>query len=187
MKEGKIYVFTGEGKGKTSAALGVTVRALLLKKKVCWISFYKGRDWQVAEKSLPEKFENLEMYMTGEGFRIGEKMKKVAGGKGVVVDRASEEEHQQAAKSGMELAKDKVESGEYFLVVLDELNNAIAEGLVDLKEAVEVLLKRGETHVVVTGRGVHMRLEGMADLVTECKKVKHPYDKGELAVRGLDF
>lgn len=198
---GLIYVFTGEGKGKTSAALGVATRALLIGEKVVWVAFYKGSDWELAEKKLVEKFPNLEMHFTGKGFKISEsasqrvsksvKMAKVAGGAGVVVDSASESEHVQAARQGLELVRQKL-ADKPFLLVMDEVLNAVSEGLLESSAVMEVLSQRGNTHIVMTGRGgpAGSLPEGileMADLVSECKKIKHPYDSGKLAVRGLDF
>lgn len=200
---GLIYVFTGEGKGKTSAALGVATRSLLLGEKVVWVAFYKGSDWELAEKKLVEKFPNLEMHFTGRGFKISEsasqrvsksvKMAKVAGGAGVVVDTASEDEHKRAAERGLQLVREKLQGTEpCFLLVMDEVLNAVSEGLLESSAVMEVLSQRGNTHIVMTGRGgpAGSLPEGileMADLVSECKKIKHPYDSGKLAVRGLDF
>ncbi len=194
MSKGLVYVFTGEGKGKTSAALGVATRAALIGKKVVWISFYKGKDWDLAEKGLPDKFPNLEMHWIGRGFMIQDsrfmkgnaKIAKVAGGRGVVVDTASESEHKSAAEEGLTLAESKL-AEKPWLLVLDEVMNAIAEGLLEEKQVLELLNERGETHLVLTGRGATEQIIKMADLVTECKKIKHPYDTGKLAVRGLDF
>jgi len=185
--KGLIYVFTGEGKGKTSAAIGVATRALLLKNKVGWVAFYKGKDWEVAEKKLGEKFPNLTMVFSGEGFviRNAKKMAKVGEGR-VVIDKASEEEHQAAAKRGLEIVEKELGT-KPFLLVMDEVLNAVGEGLVSEEEVLGLLEERGETHVILTGRGVTERLKEIADLVTECKKIKHPYDKGKLAVRGLDY
>ena len=202
---GLVYVFTGEGKGKTSAALGVATRALLIGKRVIWVAFYKGRDWELAEKKLSEKFSNLEMYFTGRGFRISTpvdqrvsksvdqlagkpvKIAKIAGER-VVVDTASEEEHREAAEEGLQQAENSLQQ-KPFLLAMDEVLNAVSEGLVESKRVMELLSKRGTTHIVLTGRVNERarRLLREADLVTECKKVKHPYDTGKLAVRGLDY
>lgn len=200
MSKGLVYVFTGDGKGKTSAAIGVATRALLMDKRVAWVAFYKQASWGIAEAKLPEKFPRLEMYFGGKGFRINKplhqstnkplKIAKIAG-EAVVVDTASEEEHRQAAASSLQYAVHSLQ-GEPFLLVLDEVLNAVTEGLVEGKEIMEVLSERGEIHVILTGRhdpskaGVAEILE-VADLITECKKVKHPYDTGKLAVLGLDF
>lgn len=184
--KGLVYVFTGEGKGKTSAAIGVATRALLLGHTVEWVSFYKEESWGMAEKGLRAKFENLNMNYVGRGFWIGQKTAPVGNKGHVVVDKASEEEHKEAAKAGLELASERL-AKKPFLLVLDEVVNAMSEGLVESSLVIELLAKRGDTHVVLTGRGLTPELEAVADLVTECKKIKHPYDTGKLAVSGLDF
>ena len=202
-KHGLVYAFTGEGKGKTSAALGVATRALLLEKRVVWIAFYKQASWGLAEAKLPDKFPNLEMMLGGKGFRISNpdsqrfgnsddqksvKIAKIAAD-AVVVDTASEEEHRAAAQSCLQHAVNSLEQ-QPFLLVLDEILNAVSDGLVESEAVAELLAARGSTHVVLTGRAgtepARMILAG-ADLVTECTKVKHPYDEGKLAVAGLDF
>jgi cob(I)alamin adenosyltransferase len=104
-----------------------------------------------------------------------------------VLDTASEAEHQAAAQEALAVAREKVSSGMYFLVVVDEVLNAISEGLLDEQLVLEMLAQRGNTHVVLTGRGVGDDMIAAADLVTECTKIKHPYDEGKLAVSGLDF
>lgn len=186
---GLVYVFTGEGKGKTSAALGVATRALLLGKKVVWIAFYKQESWGLAESKLKDKFPNLEMKFVGKGFRIGRKTAPVGNKGNVVVDTASEEEHRAAAAAGIEYAVDSIKK-KPFLLVLDEILNAVSDGLLEEKEVIGLLEQRGETHVILTGRAdSHLtgRILVNSDLVTECQKIKHPYDTGKLAVQGLDF
>ncbi len=183
---GLVYVFTGEGKGKTSAALGVATRSLLLDKKVVWVAFYKQESWGLAEAKLKDKFVNLGMYFSGKGFKIGKKTAPVGTQGHVVVDTASEEEHKLAAENGLEVVRGKLVD-KPFLLVMDEVLNAVSEGLLEGKRVIELLSNRGETHVILTGRGVTEEIVKMADLVTECKKIKHPYDQDKLAVAGLDF
>ena len=202
---GLIYAFTGEGKGKTSAALGVATRSLLNGEKVVWVAFYKQESWGLSESKLQEKFPNLEMIFMGKGFRItnfdkklmkdGKELKLATIGDGAkVVDTASEAEHIQAAKEGLEVARQRL-SEKPFLLVMDEVLNAVSEGLLGEQDVLDVLEKRGDTHIVLTGRSGEPaslpaqagRLLAGADLVTECKKIKHPYDLGKLAVKGLDF
>lgn len=186
MNKGLVYVFTGEGKGKTSAALGVAVRALLAGHKVCWVAFYKQESWDLTEKHLVEKFDNLEMHWMGKGFRIGKKTAPVGTKGHVVVDSASEEEHREAARQGLEMVRQKLET-KPFLLVMDEILNAVSEGLLDEQVVLDLIGERGDTHLVFTGRGATTKMVAATDLVTECKKIKHPYDLGKLAVRGLDF
>ncbi len=198
MKQGLIYLFEGEGKGKTSAALGVSLRGLLNGWRVLWVSFIKEESWQISEKGLREKFDNLEMDFVGRGFYLKKSKVKSQKSKlqlkiqklknGVVVDKVGEEEHKRAAREGLELVRQKLMLGRYQLVVMDEINNVVSEGLVEESEVVKVLKQRGETHVVLTGRlKPESKLREMADLVTECRKIKHPYDRGVMAVKGLDY
>lgn len=186
MNSGLVYVFTGEGKGKTSAALGVATRSLLNGEKVVWVAFYKQDSWGLSESKLKDKFPNLEMNFSGKGFRIGKKTAPVGKKGHVVVDTASEEEHVLAAREGLQLATSSLQK-KPFLLVMDEVLNAVSEGLVESKSVIELLSNRGETHVILTGRGASKNIMDIADLVTECKKIKHPYDLGKLAVKGLDF
>lgn len=187
-----VYVFTGEGKGKTSAALGVSVRGLLQGWKVCWISFYKSESWAISEKKMVDKFPKLDMYWVGEGFYIPERdvqagVKVAKVNKGKVVDSKGVREHRKGMEEGLEIAREKLRAGDCQLLVLDEINKAVRDGLVKLNEVFELLGARGGAHVVLTGRGMDEEIVKMADLVTECRSVKHPYDKGEVAVKGLDY
>ena len=146
------------------------------------------------------------MYFVGEGFHIqnqkskiknqndnsklenNEKVIKTArvGDEGwVVVDRASEEEHKKAAAEALGKAKELMSNVD--VLVLDEVNNAIDDELIDVDELIAFVSDRDKTHVVLTGRNAHEDVVELADLVTEMKKIKHPYDEGKLAVKGLDF
>ncbi len=183
---GLVYVFTGEGKGKTSAALGVATRSLLLGKRVVWVALYKQRSWGLSEAKLQEKFSNLEMYFGGKGFRIGRKTAPVGTAGHVVVDTASEEEHKLSALETFARAQSSLAS-QPFLLVIDEVLNAVSDGLIDIESVIVLLEKRRDTHILLTGRGATSELVKRVDLVTECKKIKHPYDTGRLAVAGLDF
>lgn len=170
---GLIYMFTGEGKGKTSAALGVAVRAALSGMKVAIVQWYKEKRWPIAEHKIGEKFENIQIYPMGSGFYK------------LPSDHATTSEHQQAAEAALVQTKKLV--GTVDVLILDEVINAIGDGLVESKGVMELLSNRGRTHVVLTGRGASKELIEAADLVTECKKIKHPFDTGKPAVAGLDF
>jgi len=168
-----VYLFTGEGKGKTSAALGTVVRAALVGMRVVIIQWYKERRWPIAEHKLTEKLKNIQIYPMGEGFYR------------LPSDHATEKAHLAAAKEAWELAKEKIKETD--VIVLDEVVNAIQDQLLEEREVLELLKNRGETHVILTGRGASKRLIEVADLVTECVKLKHPFDQGRMAVRGLDY
>ena len=177
--KGMVYVFTGEGKGKTSAALGVAVRAVLSEMKVGWVAWYKEEAWPISEKELPSRINpegkgSFEMYFMGEGFYK------------LPTDKATPKEHKKAAKKALKKADQLIKKMD--VVVMDEVIKAISDGLVVEDEVVKAIEKRGKTHVILTGRGsTGIILEAKADLITECKKIKHPFDKGIKAVKGLDF
>lgn len=170
---GLVYVFTGEGKGKTSAAIGIAVRAALSGMRVAIVQWYKEKKWPIAEHKLGERFDNIKIYPLGSGFYQ------------LPSDHASPDEHKRSAHKALKMASKLME--EVDLLVLDEICNTVEDKLLAEKEILEIIEKRGETHLVLTGRGATGKIIKMADLVTECKKIKHPYDTGKLAVAGLDF
>ncbi|OGV97289.1 hypothetical protein A2W24_06290 [Microgenomates group bacterium RBG_16_45_19] len=182
---GMVYVFTGDGKGKTSAAIGTVVRAVGAGMKVAWVAFYKQASWKSSEVEVLRKL-GVEVYLMGKGFRLERlvKIAKIRGG-AKVVDTASEAEHKQAAETTLQTAREQL--GKADVLVLDEVNNAMADKLVEWRSVLELVQARKKTHVILTGRKARAELVEAADLVTEMKKVKHPYDRGKLAVRGLDF
>ncbi len=173
---GLLIVYTGNGKGKTTAALGMCVRAVGYDWQVCLIQFVKG-SWKYGElKGLKRLEPNVELHIVGEGFV------------GIVDDTKDFEEHRAAAKAGVQLALEKIRSGKYPLVVLDELNVAADLGLVTELEVKEIVAARSEKqHLVITGRGASKWLIEKADLVTEMTEIKHPYQKGILAQKGIDW
>ena len=175
-EKGLLIVYTGDGKGKTTAALGMTIRAVGYDWKVCVIQFIKG-SWKYGELDGIKKLApNVELNVRGEGFV------------GIVDDQKPIEDHRAAAKAALELSVEKIKSGKYNLVILDELNVAVSLGLV-MPDEIEALLaaKPEKLHLVITGRGATKWLIDKADLVTEMKEIKHPYQKGILAQKGVDF
>lgn len=184
---GQIYIFTGEGKGKTSAALGMALRAVCNSMHVAWCAWYKDPAWGVSEYGAPQLLgKNFRMYIGGRGFDLGgAKIKKTK--TGAVVDTAHREDHQKAARASLEKATAILAAQETDLLVCDELCQAAGDGLVEIKAVVDLLLQRGKTHVVLTGRHCPTELIDLADTATEMKKIKHAYDKGIAAVKGLDF
>jgi cob(I)alamin adenosyltransferase len=175
-EKGLVVVYTGNGKGKTTAALGMCLRAIGYGWKICLIQFVKG-SWKYGELEGLKRLEpNLEMHVIGEGFV------------GIVDDEKDFSEHREAARKGVELAVEKISSGEFPLVVLDELNVAVDLGLVTEEELERILSFRGEKqHLVITGRNAPDSLIEQADLVTEMTEIKHPYQQGILAQRGIDW
>lgn len=200
---GLIYVFTGDGKGKTSAALGVTVRALAHGWNVDWIALYKEASWNISEFSLPELFlkkyrQRLKMHILGRGFYLpesteklqhGEKSLKIASvGSAKVIDDDTPKQHRLAAELALQTAHEVLlRKNPPQVLVLDEICNALDDGLLQWTAVEEMLNQRGQTHIILTGRNASKKLIVMADLVSTIVKEKHPYDSGKLAVKGLDF
>jgi cob(I)alamin adenosyltransferase len=179
-EKGLVIVYTGDGKGKTSAALGTAFRALGHGWKVLVVQFFKG-DWPVTfgELESAKAHARLEVLQLGKGFV------------GIMGDKKPLEEHRAAAAEAMRLAKERTRSGDYDLVVLDEVNVAVDPGgprLVDAEELVDLIRSRApKTSLVLTGRNADPRVVALADLVTEMKEVKHPFTQGIPARKGIDF
>lgn len=174
MKKGLIIVHTGNGKGKTTAALGLAFRALGNGFKVCMLQFIKGT-WKYGELKAAEKFENFEIIPMGKGF----------------VNLGAEKpdpKDVEAAKEAFDKAKEVILSKNYDMVILDEINYAILYKLIDVNDVLDVLKRKPENlHVVLTGRNAHEKIIEIADLVTEMREIKHPYQKGIKAQRGIEF
>ena len=179
-RRGLVIVYTGDGKGKTTAALGAVFRALGHGWKVLVLQFFKG-DWPVVfgEIESAKQHPGLEIHQLGKGFV------KIMG------DKKPFEEHLRAAKTALQTAKQKIQSGEYDLVVLDEVIYAIDYldvRLVDLADIQDLIRsKPPHVHLILTGRGAKKEIIDAADLVTEMKEVKHPFHQGIQAQQGIDF
>lgn len=173
INQGLVYVFTGDGKGKTSAALGVAVRAALSGMKVAIIQWYKEKRWPIAEHKIGKFIKNIRIYPLGSGFFK------------LPTDHATTKEHRQAAEAALKQAEKLLNQVD--VLVLDEVNNAVKDKLIDLNHLTNLIKKRGQTHLILTGRGASGRVLEGADLVTEMKKIKHPFDCGQKAVQGLDY
>lgn len=173
MKKGLLMVYTGHGKGKTTAALGQAFRALGHGFKVCIIQFIKG-SWKYGELVSSERFRDLlEVHVLGKGFTWKSKN----------LDRDA-----QAAREAWAVAQEKISSGQFQLVVLDELTYPMNYGMIDAAEVLAFLKGRPESlHVVVTGRDAPEALIEAADLVTEMTDVRHHYHAGVHAQKGVEF
>ena len=170
MEKGYISVYAGNGKGKTTAAFGLTVRALLSGKKVFIGQFVK--DMKYNETRLDEHFDNVEIKQLG---------------KGCFITNLPNDEDIKAARNGLEECNEKMASGEYDLVVLDEITMALYFKLLDIKDVLNVLENKAyNTEVVLTGRYASQELIDIADLVTEMIEVKHYYSQGVLSRDGYD-
>jgi len=178
-----LYVFTGNGKGKTTAALGQALRSIGEGKKALMIQFIKG-PWLAGEHMLAGKFQipndKFQIIRTGKGFV------------GILGDTLPIEEHKKAAEAGLSIARKEIESGKWDIVILDEINNAVSLGLVSTEAVLELIKLANQTtrkleHLILTGRDAPQEFIEKADLVTEMKDIKHPYDKGVKAKRGLEY
>lgn len=171
--KGLVYVFTGSGKGKTSAAFWTGVRAALRGMSVVAIQWYKEARWPTVEQEIGKKLKNFEVYLMGKGFYK------------LPTDHASKSEHIKAAQKALEKARQL--AGKVDVLILDEVNNAIADRLIKVSEVIKMIEQRGKTHIIITGRKAHKSIIAQADLVTEMKNIKHPFDQGKKAVKGLDY
>jgi cob(I)alamin adenosyltransferase len=172
--KGQILLYTGNGKGKTTAALGQALRAAGHDFKIVIVQFIKNMDNTGEVKAAKKIFaDHLEIYPMGTGFTWNAKDK---------------EELRQAAEKGWALAKDKINSGRYNMVILDELTYPLNYNLLDQDEVVEFLKQKPvPLHIIITGRDANDLLIDLADLVTEMKEIKHPYQKGVKATKGIEF
>ncbi len=170
MDKGYIHVYTGNGKGKTTAALGLSMRAVCAGKKVFFGQFIKGMEY--SELGIVKHVPNIEI----EQF-----------GRGCFIFNNPVQEDYDAAKKGLERIKEVLTSGNYDVVVMDEVNVALYYKLFSAEEVLELLkLKRPETEVVLTGRYAPEKIIEAADLVTEMKEIKHYYTKGVMARKGIE-
>ncbi len=181
-KRSVVIVYTGEGKGKTSAALGLLVRALGNRSRVAFIQFIKH--WGVGEHVLlrdiqPLFKDQLFFYRGGKGFyKAGELSEQLI----------TDDQHQTAAKETYQTALEAAQSGDYDVVICDEINNALHDGLLTQKQLEMLIKKRAPTtSLCLTGRNFPNGLLPMADIVTDMKKVKHHFDEKFLANKGIDF
>ncbi len=175
-RKGLIIVHTGPGKGKTTAALGMAFRAVGQGLKVLMVQFIKG-SWHYGELDAAK--------MLGEG-----QFKILPMGRGFVKVGAEkpDPEDVRRVEDAWQFASGEILSGRYDLVILDEINYAISYKMLAPEPVVETLKKKPEmVHVILTGRNAHPALLEMADLVTEMREVKHPYQKGILAQRGVEY
>lgn len=173
---GLLIVYTGPGKGKTTCALGTAFRAVGQGLRVLMVQFIKG-SWHYGELDAAKMLgqDKFEIRPMGRGFV------KVGGAE-------TDPEDVRLAEECWESGRAAIYSGNYDLVVLDEINYVIAYKMLEASKVAEALKSRPEhVHVICTGRSADPLLVELADLVTEMKEVKHPYTKGILAARGIDY
>lgn len=173
---GIIQVITGDGRGKSTSSFGTAMRAAGYGHKVLILQFIKG-DWNYGEEWAIERLSpEITMEKCGIGFY------KIMG------DEKPEELHKKAAAQGLEKAEAALSSGEYNLVILDEINNAVHDGLVDVESLKRIIdIKQNHVHLILSGRNAHPEIIELADMVSEIKDIKHPFTKGIYAQKGFDY
>ena len=167
-----IVVNTGDGKGKSTAAFGIVMRAVARDWRVAVVQFLKSGEWHVGEEEVAQRL-GVDWWVLGEGFTW---------------DSNDLSRDEAVARAAWAHAKETIASGEYRLVVLDEVTYPINWGWIDLGDVVTTLRSRPErVNVIATGRDAPEGLVDVADTVTEMRKVKHAYDRGILAKKGIDY
>lgn len=170
--QGRILVYTGNGKGKTTAALGCVFRALGHGQRVCVVQFLKGKG-DYGERLFGATIDRLEWHICGKGFVFNKKE--------LAADR-------QVAMEGFRLAREKVLSDEFDLVVLDEITYLPFYDFLDVQEIVELIREKPKRcSLIITGRNAAEELIRVADTVTSMEQVKHAYNDGIKAQRGIEF
>jgi len=167
-----VLVNTGHGKGKSTAAFGTMIRALARGWHVCVIQFIKSGKWKVGEEEIGRRL-GVDWWTIGDGFTWNSKVM---------------EETEARAREAWRTAKEKVASGKYEMVLLDEITYPINYGWLDVHEVVDAIRNRPEhVNVIATGRDAPPELIEVADTVTEMTKIKHAFDRGVRAMRGIDL
>ena len=175
-KTGLIIVLTGDGKGKTTATLGIVLRAAGHDMKVCIIEFMKGDMYSGEIDGVKKLAPNVEFHITGKGFC------------GIKGDPYPFKEHRGKAQAAIKLAKEKLLSGKFDILVLDEINNAVDLKLVDLRQIMELIdVKPPLMHLILTGRDAHPEVIRRSHIVTEMKEIKHSYRQGIEPQKGIDY
>lgn len=170
IKNGLIHIYTGNGKGKTTSALGLSLRAVGRGMKVCIIQFMKG--YEYGETKI--KIKNLKIFQFGRA--------------GFVDKKNPSKEDVELAKEGYEFAKKVIKSKKYDLVILDEINVAIEFKLIKLEDVLELIKNKPKNlELILTGRYAKKELISIADYVSDINEIKHPYQKGIKARKGIEF
>jgi cob(I)alamin adenosyltransferase len=175
VRRGLIIVNTGPGKGKTTAAMGTALRAVGNGMRVLMLQFLKG-SWHYGELDAVQAFgDKFVMKQMGRGFV------KVGGAE-------PDPEDLRLVQEAWGEAERAITSGEWDVVILDEINYAISYGMLDVAKVAEVLERKpDQVHIILTGRNAHPTIVNLADTVTEMREVKHAYQKGIMAQRGIEY
>lgn len=175
IKQGLVHVYTGDGKGKTTAALGLCLRVIGWSGRACVVQFIKGYP-NIGEahfaQAYPEQFV----------------LKQFAEDKSCAIDEAKVTSRGREAQCALNYARDVINGGEFDIVVLDEINNALHYGLIELSDVLTLLQSRpAGVEIVLTGRSAPKQIIEAADYVTEMRPIKHPMEQGAKARRGIDY
>lgn len=193
IERGLVQVYTGDGKGKTTASLGLAFRALGHGFKVCIIQFLKGSSYAGEFLSAQRFFPQLTFLQFGRGCPhsalIRQGMKKCTGcGECFIKDKKPRTEDFELATLAINQAKEVINSGEWDIVILDEIGNAFRHQLIKTEEVAEIIKnKPAHVEMVMTGRGIPGEILDLADLVTEMKAIKHPFQKDISSRRGIEY
>jgi cob(I)alamin adenosyltransferase len=175
-KDGFVIVYTGKGKGKTTAALGMALRAVGYNHKICMIQFIKG-SWHYGEMTSSKRLEpEFELTAIGKGFV------------GIMDDKSPVEDHKKIADEALRIAKEKIQSEKYDIIILDEINYAVNLNLIKLEDVLDLIkIKPPTLNLVLTGNYARDEIIEVADLVSEMREIKHPFKAGIRAKKGIDF
>ena len=184
-----IQVYTGDGKGKTTAALGLAMRSVGALKTVAIVQFMK--DGSSSEFKTIKKYKlPIEFFAFGIGFYISPKIRRTVKQSHKIVDKHTEYEHSQAAKKALLKAKDLIESKKYDLIILDEINVALAFKLIETREVINILKMSKcllNRDIILTGQKAPKEILKIADLVTVMSKEKHYFERGIKARKGIEY
>ncbi len=175
-KEGLVLINTGSGKGKTTAALGIALRASGYGLKGVMIQFIKGSWFYGEKKSFQLLSPNFRLITHGKGFV------------GIIDDKLPFEEHKKIAQEALEIAKKEVICKDNDIVILDEINYAAKGNLITTQDIIDLIKMKEKTiDLILTGNYADQSIIDLADTVTEMKEIKHAFNKGNLAKKGIDF
>ena len=203
---GMVHVYTGNNKGKTTTSMGIALRAAGQNLKVCIIQFLKGGAYTGEYIAIKNFLPNITIKQYGKPCIREHKQLKLSGFNDGDDEHIpdfirddiecgdcrncflADEEEKALAFEAMEHAKKASSSGEYNVVILDEINNALSKKIISVEAALEMIKKKNkETELILTGRGAPQEIMDVADLVTHMNHVKHYYDKGVSARRGIEY
>lgn len=173
-KTGRIHIYTGDGKGKTTASLGLALRAIGAGKKVAIVQFLKKK--KSSEHQAIKKY-NLPIIIESFGlgfYKIGNDTKTSA-------------QHQKAAQKAINRALEIIKNQSHDILILDEVNLALDYDLIEIDQVVQIIDLNQQTEIILTGRNAPLKLKKLAHLVTEMKKYKHYFDQGHRAKKGIEY